>query len=318
MTDISFLDRRVEESLDFLREKFDFVFQYSQEPLFQSALEALRVNALGGKHLRARLVHIGAGYVEGEQKEAAVVFGGAVDLLHGALLIHDDIIDGDPYRRGVPTIHTQVAQSSGDVHVGMSAGILAGNLGLMATFQALSSSALSPQLVRQACAMMAGYAAQTVYGKLLDVSHLVKHDTSMDTVRESNHLKTSIYSFLAPLHLGVLAAGENTPERMAALEQVADPLGRAYQALDDIAGAIVPMEATGKIAGGDIQAGRSTLLTIRLEHLSLEEAVAEVKQEAATYLAEARAATQSQELTPVIRAGVGDIVAKMERQLREY
>lgn len=318
MTDISFLNQRVEESLDFLREKFEYVFHYSDEPLFRTALEALRVNAMGGKHLRARLVHIGAGHVEGEQKEAAVVFGGAVDLLHGALLIHDDIIDGDPYRRGVRTIHAQVAESSGDAHIGVSAGILAGNLGLMATFQALSSSALSPQLVRQACAMMSGYAAQTVYGELLDVSHLVTHDTSMDTVRESNYLKTSIYSFLAPLHLGALAAGENTPERVAALEKLADPLGRAYQALDDIAGAVAPMEVTGKIAGGDIQAGRSTLLTIRLDHLSVDEAVAEVTHEATDYLAEARAAAESPDLTPVIRAGVEDIVAQMERKLREY
>lgn len=315
--DIDFIDQRVEDSLNFLRSHFEAVKNYSHEPLYLSALEALKVTALGGKHLRSRLVHIGAGDVQGEQKETAVVFGGAVDLLHSALLIHDDIIDEDPFRRGVRTIHSQVAEASGDAHIGTSTGILAGDMGLMATFQALSSSKVAPQLVRQACAIMSSYAVQTVYGELMDVSHLINHDTTMDTVRESNFLKTSIYSFLAPLHLGSLAAGENTSVRVRALQRVADPLGRAYQAVDDIAGAIAPMEVTGKVQGGDLEAGRTTLLTIRLDHMSLDEAVAEVKQEATQYLSQARAAAASPELNPVTRTGVEDIIDRIERSSHE-
>lgn len=315
--DIGFLDQRVEKSLDFLRSHFDNVLGHSQEPLYVAAVQALRINALGGKHLRSRLVHIGAGDVAGEQLQAAIVFGGAVDLLHSSLLIHDDIIDDDPYRRSVRTIHSQVAESSGDTHVGTSAGILAGDMGLMATFQALSSSQLSAELVSQACAMMSSYSVQTVFGELLDVSHLVNHDTTMDTVRESNYLKTSIYSFLAPLHLGALAAGENTAQRVQALQAVADPLGRAYQAVDDVAGAIAPMEVTGKVEGGDIHAGRTTLLTIRLERMDLDSAVAEVKHEAAQYLDQARSAVKSPELSPVTQAGVADIIARIERSLHE-
>lgn len=315
---IDFIDERVAESLSYLRSHFDSAAQYSEDPLFTTAMEALRVNALGGKHLRSRLVHIGAGQVTGKRKEAAVVFGGAVDLLHGSLLIHDDIVDADPYRRGVRTIHSRVAEESGDKHVGISAGILAGDMGLIATFQTLSSSQLSADIVRQACAVMSAYAAQTVYGELLDVSHLVSHDTTMETVRASNYLKTSIYSFLAPLHLGVLAAGENTPERVAALNNVADPLGRAYQAVDDIAGAIAPMEMTGKIHGGDLQAGRATLLTMRLKEMNLSQAVDEVKQEAETYLNRARAALDHPEIAPVTRVGVGDVIDRIERSLHGF
>lgn len=317
MTDLSFIDERVEESLNYLRRHFDAVESYSDMPLYHLVLEGLRATALGGKHLRSRLVHVGAGEVSGEQRQAAVVFGAAVDLLHSSLLVHDDIIDRDPFRRGVRTIHSSVEDRTGSEHLGHSVGILAGDMGLMGTFQALSASQLPPELVQQACAIMAGYANQTIFGELLDVSHLIQEDANADTVRVSNHMKTSIYSFMAPLHLGALAAGENTSERVRALSQVSDPLGCAYQAVDDIAGAIAPMEVTGKVEGGDIAAGRTTLLTMRLGDMSIEEAVEEVRQEAVGYIADARAALADNELPAVTRAGIEYIIQKIERSLHE-
>lgn len=333
--DIDFVDKRISESLSFLEKHFTQTQNFSSEPLFRSALEVLRTNALGGKHLRPRLVHIAAGDVSGDQRTTAVIFGGAVELLHAALLVHDDLIDDDPYRRGKPTLHEQIATASGNRNVGMSAAILAGDMGLLAMFQALSSSELADAMVRKACAMMAGFSLQTVYGEMLDVSHRIAYGggsgairvadvaetnsaASFDTVRASNFFKTSLYTFTAPLHLGALAAGRDDPDTLDALSAVADPLGQAYQAADDIAGAVAPMEDTGKVTGGDLAQGRRTVLTMRLHTMSLPEAVKAVADEAYDHIADARQAVQSPALTPVTRAGLDNVITRVERSVRTY
>lgn len=317
---LDFLDARVEASLNFLESRFALVKRYSQEPLYQASVEALRTNALGGKHIRSRLVHIGAGPVEGAQKQAAIIFGGAVDLLHSCFLVHDDVIDRDPLRRGIPTIHAQITEESGDSHIGNSVGILAGDLGLIAVFQALASSSLTPELSQKASATMAGYAAQTTHGELLDVAHLLRSADALnpETVRESNFLKTSMYSFLAPLHLGTIAAGTDTPEMLTALKEISAPLGSAYQAVDDIAGAIAPAERTGKLEGGDLSAGRLTLLTMRLHNMSLAAAIEEVRQEAKHYITQSRAALDNADLPQVMHAGIAMMIDQVENTIDEH
>ncbi|AKK10049.1 polyprenyl synthetase family protein [Corynebacterium uterequi] len=318
MTDLRLFDERVADSMSFLEKCFDDAEAYSFSPYLTRAIAALRRVTMGGKHLRARLVHIGAGDVSGEQRTAATIFAGAVDVLHAAFLIHDDIIDDDPLRRGLPTIHHEIAQETGSPAVGNAMGILAGDLGLIVTFQALCSSHIDDALARRACTLLAGFAAQTVSGEMLDVAHLQDDDVEIDRVRLSNHLKTSLYSFTAPLHLGAVAAGRDDPATLAALRAVADPLGVAYQAADDIAGAVGTSEATGKVAGGDLDAGRKTLLTMRLEDMTLPEAVKEVIAEGDRFLAEARRGLSAPELSPLTVAGLSDIIDRVEEIVHAY
>lgn len=318
MKQLDYLDDRVAESMAYLSYYFDHAMEGATSPYLATAISALRDVALGGKHLRARLVHIAAGEATGPERQAAVIFGAAVDMLHASFLIHDDIIDEDPLRRGIPAVHHAVTEKTGSPRVGNAMGILTGDLGLMVTYQLLSASPLDDSLVRRATGMVAGYAAQTVSGELLDVSHLVNENIDIDSVRLSNHLKTSLYSFTAPLHLGSVAARRDNPDTLSAMSAVADPLGRAYQAADDIAGAVAPAEVTGKIQGGDLVAGRKTLLTMRLCDLSLDEAVGQVTAEGDAWLAKARGAVASPHLPEVTRAGLHDTIDRVERMLHAH
>lgn len=318
MTELNYLSDRVAESMAYLTQHFDQATEQANSRHLVTAISALRDVTLGGKHLRARLVHVAAGEVSGAEKEAAVIFGAAVDMLHASFLIHDDIIDEDPLRRGLPTVHHAVTQRTGSPRVGNAMGILTGDLGLMVTYQILSASPLDDSLVRRATGMVAGYAAQTVAGELLDVSHLVNENIDIENVSLSNYLKTSLYSFTAPLHLGAVAARRDDPETLAALAAVADPLGRAYQAADDIAGAVASTEVTGKVQGGDLEAGRKTLLTMRLCDLTLDEAVRQVASEGDAWLAQAQEALEAPPIPEITRAGLRDTIARVERTLHAH
>ena len=73
-------------------------------PHYQELWRAVRTTARGGKRLRPRLLLAAFLHLGGTRLEAAVEVAVAVELLHTALLVHDDVIDGDVQRRGVPNV----------------------------------------------------------------------------------------------------------------------------------------------------------------------------------------------------------------------
>lgn len=287
--------------------------------LLDHAYQGVSTFALGGKHLRARLVHISAGDVTGAQLQAATVFGACVDMMHGAFLIHDDIIDRDDTRRGHPTVHAAVRDEYRDEHLGTSIGITTGDLGLNSAIGILLDSDLDDTLVRRALRILNAAAQQTIVGEILDIAHSIT-DPDPELVRLSNHLKTADYSFGAPLKLGALAAGRDP----APMEPIARELGRAYQAADDIAGTIGQSDDTGKLAGGDVLHGRATLMTMRMsdgedaDPLRLAEITAAVVGEGQAHLDVARTLIDKAVLKPGIRDDLHDVTDRIEGMLRTY
>ncbi|AGF71713.1 polyprenyl synthetase family protein [Corynebacterium halotolerans] len=322
------LSRRVDASLELLGE---FLARgRSLNPvdsrLLTMAHDGVAAFALGGKHLRSRLVHISAGEVTGERLYAATVFGACVDLLHGAFLIHDDIIDRDDVRRGLPTIHAAVREEFGDAHLGIAVAITAGDLGINGAIQLLLDSGLDDALVRRGLGALSAAAQETITGEILDISHTVPTTDAADgtpdpeLVRLSNRLKTSEYSFGTPLKLGAIAAGRD-PEPMAG---IAHELGCAYQAADDIAGTVGESADTGKQAAGDVVNGRATLMTMRMDGdvpadpARLAEIVGDVVAEGEGHLARARTRIDAAGLEPGIREGLHHITDQIEGMLHAY
>ena len=317
------LDARVTASLDLLEE---FLARgrrrhvSTDAPLLALAYDGVTTFALGGKHLRSRLVHISAGDVTGENLYAATVFGACVDLLHGAFLIHDDIIDRDDMRRGQATIHARVREAYGDAHLGTSLAIVAGDLGINGALQLLLTSDLADDAVRRGMRVLSAAAHETITGEILDIAHLAEPDPDLEQVRLSNHLKTSEYSFGTPLKLGALAAGRDP----APMQPIAHALGNAYQAADDIAGAVGDSDATGKQAGGDVVNRRATLVTMRMdpEHPprpeELDRIIRTVIDEGDAHLADARRLIGEADLAPFIRENLHHITNRIERMLRAH
>lgn len=316
------VDERTASSLNMLS---DFLTRSAEQSRATSGLltvsyEGVRAMALGGKHLRSKLVHISAGEVTGDQLHAATVFGACVDLLHGAFLIHDDVIDRDDLRRGEPTIHARIREHDGDAHVGTSVAIVAGDLGINGALRLLAESTLDDAVVRRALLLITSAAHETFTGEILDIGHSVGPVPELDRVRLCNDLKTSDYSFTAPLKLGALSAGRDT----APMTPIGQALGRAYQAADDIAGVVGESRATGKQAAGDLLQGRSTLVTTRLgtngftDPARVTAVVKEVVAEGDEHLHAARGFIDEADLSPSISSGLRAVADRIEGMLRSY
>jgi geranylgeranyl pyrophosphate synthase len=203
----------------------------------------------GGKRLRPLLVVIAAEAaggplksIEGEQGllRAAV----AVELVHSATLVHDDLIDGARLRRGRPTVAAtagrQVAIATGDLLFSRAFAELARN-GDPAQLRALSnaSSALAA-------------------GELLQRQDAYASHVPLERYLRRCELKTAAL-FEAACRLGALVALATSTVLADALGAFARQIGLAFQILDDVLDVSGPVQRTGKARGTDLMDGTITL-----------------------------------------------------------
>ncbi|GAA1799423.1 polyprenyl synthetase family protein [Agromyces neolithicus] len=219
----------------------------------------------GGKHMRPRLVaaaYLGMG---GAERQLLAEVAGAQQLLHLGLCMHDDLIDGDRVRHGVPNLIGRshdaalAAGTRADAaeRQALAAGLLAGDLALNAALLALLESA-APLPVRHRLALEATTELErTIAGELLDVqSETITPDRA--TPLRVAELKTAAYSVVLPLRLGAVAAGCESEATLHSLTQIGIALGIAYQLADDDLGLFGVTEATGKSVLSDVRQGKRT------------------------------------------------------------
>lgn len=223
----------------------------------------------GGKLTRPSLVQLGYRAFGGRERERSITLGCAFELLHAALLMHDDVIDQDFMRRGRPTLsahYRDLAAQNGlgsdqARHVGSSAAIIAGDLLLSTAIRQVARAAAglpAAEAVGQAFELAI---AQAGAGELEDLLYSVQSvPANTAQVMRMEELKTAGYSFQMPLKCGALLAGAS--ERQAEdLGEIGCRFGVAYQIIDDILGSFGDPRATGKSVESDLREGKSTVLT---------------------------------------------------------
>ncbi|HEX3293846.1 MAG TPA: polyprenyl synthetase family protein [Solirubrobacterales bacterium] len=200
----------------------------------------------GGKRLRPILVLMAAGDASGERAIRAAT---AVELLHMATLVHDDVLDGAPVRRGRPTV---VARSGRDCAVGV------GDLLLSRAFAELADGGGDAEVAELSSASVA-----------LALGELAQRSDAYDTsITEERYLwRCSLKTarlFESACRVGRLASGGPGSEDLASFGR---EIGLAFQLLDDVLDVTGPPERTGKARGTDLLDGTVTLPLILARRL---------------------------------------------------
>lgn len=242
-------------------------------PELADPFEALEVAVLaGGKRLRPAFCYLGwvCGGGDPDAPAPADELGAAFELLHAFALVHDDVMDDAPKRRGHPTTHVAFEERHateswrGDGRLfGQGMAILVGDL---AHVYAGSIVARLPEVARARWREMQ---LELMAGQYLDLLSAARAEVDGDRARLIARLKTGRYSIEQPLLLGASLASDepSRPDAPSALDDVlvayGSALGMAFQLRDDVLGAVGDPEVTGKPVGDDLRTGKSTLLLAR-------------------------------------------------------
>lgn len=229
----------------------------------------------GGKRLRPHLLITAyMAYAQSGDLDDILPAAVAQEILHAAMLIHDDIIDRDTLRYGINNIAGQynalyapfIQDDAERAHMSLSVGILAGDILLSDAHRMLRSVNCPIELVDQATEILSRGIFEVVGGELLDteVSFLPAGIVNAETIAT---FKTASYSFTSPLTMGATLAGASEAE-LYLLTQLSEKLGVGYQLRDDILGVFGDESKTGKSNSNDIVEGKRTFLIEQFEAIA--------------------------------------------------
>lgn len=254
---------------------------------------------LQGKMIRGCLVFLGRDIAEGAAGAEAAAraptddaslarLASAMELFQTGLLVHDDIMDRDTLRRGMPTIHASysteleregVAESG---RIGEALGICAGDACYFEAFALLARALAGNPRGGEIQALCAEILSEVVVAQMADVRWGASGDEpSEDEILAMYRCKTARYSFSLPLAAGALwAAGTGTSvgeetaggaagpghaaDLASSLMALGERLGILFQLRDDELGLFGDESATGKSLGSDLREGKKTLFRARL------------------------------------------------------
>lgn len=227
----------------------------------------------GGKRLRPYLTLLAYQAYTTRSVETIIPVAAAQELLHFAMLIHDDIIDRDTMRYGTDNmigryelVYAPVLKQPDERrHFANSAALLAGDLCLVGAFDVSANAELNAEqhmLVRRTLWQQV---ATVVGGELLDTEAAFRNAADTADAATINRYKTADYTCVRPLVLGAELAGASQTD-LQLLEQLGTHLGIAFQLADDLLGVYGDSPVTGKPVGADIREGKRTYLVEQALH----------------------------------------------------
>lgn len=210
--------------------------------------------SLGGKRLRPALLLMACDLFGGDV-EAALEPALAIEVFHNFTLMHDDIMDNAPLRRGKATVHAKWNNNTG---------ILSGDAMLVLSYQLMMQ--VEDRLLRPVLDIFNATALGVCEGQQLDMNFEKRNDVSIGEYLEMIRLKTAVLLGGA-LKTGALIGGADM-EDAGLLNTFGENLGVAFQLQDDILDVYGDPEKFGKQVGGDIIANKKTYLLIKAFELA--------------------------------------------------
>lgn len=245
-----------------LPQLLDLIDLFSKENSFPPAPRELYepcdyILALGGKRLRPALLLMGYELFR-DDLEQALPAAWAVELFHNFTLMHDDIMDAAPLRRGHPTVHTRWNTTTG---------ILSGDAMLIYAYRQLAKVG-APEVVFDLLNTFNRVATEVCEGQQLDINFETRADVSIAEYLRMIELKTAVLLGGA-LEMGALCA--HAPKTDAEhLYHFGRFAGIAFQIQDDLLDTYGNPAKFGKQVGGDILQNKKTLMVLKTLEIAPE------------------------------------------------
>lgn len=233
-----------------LQLNFETYFNHRHFPEYPSTLydPAEYFIGLGGKRIRPVMCLMGNELFEDIHPDAFPL-AAAVELFHNFTLIHDDIMDKAPLRRGKPTVHAKYGEPTA---------LLGGDVMLVVAYEYLNR--IDNRFLKKIVHLFNHTAMQVCEGQQLDMDFEKIADVSLEEYINMISLKTSVL-LAASLRMGAMLGGAGEGNQLQ-LYEFGKKLGIAFQIQDDYLDAFGDPEKFGKQVGGDIMANKKTFLLI--------------------------------------------------------
>ena len=202
----------------------------------------------GGKRLRPYMA-IRSCQILGGKSSTAMIAASAVEMVHNFTLVHDDIMDNDEMRHGVPTVHKKF---------GMPIAILAGDVLFSKAFQIISESKLSPNANTHLISRLAKACVDVCEGQLLDIKMADEKRIPTEAEYITMIGKKTAALFDVSCAMGAICA-TNKPKDISNLSDFGRNLGIAFQITDDLIGVMGDPKVTKKPVGNDLREGKKSL-----------------------------------------------------------
>jgi geranylgeranyl pyrophosphate synthase len=238
--------------------------------------DALREATYGGKRFRPRLVALVHDGLAGSTHRAVPAVAAAVELLHTALVVHDDVIDGDDTRRGRHSVpgrfRAEAAGAGADARAAdtyaVAGAVLTGDLALTAAIRTIASAPVPALVLERLLGLVDRALATSAAGELADVrlAAQTRPAALSEALAMAEH-KTAAYSFELPMTAGAVLAGASAAT-VDGLGRIGRLLGTAFQLRDDLLGVFGDPAVTGKSDLADLREGKCTPLVAHAQTTS--------------------------------------------------
>jgi geranylgeranyl diphosphate synthase, type I len=226
-------------------------------------------NLRPAKRLRAAFIYYTYQLLGGKDTQSILHAATSIELVHTALLMHDDFMDRDVTRRGKPTTHEYYKTYhhnklffGNPKHYGDAMAVNVGDICLTMGYKYLNNAPFSCDLKVKALNYLFNGIINTGYGQAYDITLEAARSFVEQNIIDMHHAKTGIYTYQTPMLIGAVLAGAQDSD-LDILSEYAIPGGIAFQLQDDILGLYGDEEKTGKSAYADLREGKKTLLILK-------------------------------------------------------